>query len=85
MRNRVFVLELNSETQSVTGWGFPMGELEAAISRYQAREEDSRENPRVDVVLVSTDSLSALRRVYPNYFTDIREFSRVVAKVIGKQ
>ena len=85
MRNRVFVLELNSETQSVTGWGFPMGELEAAISRYQAREEDSRENPRVDVVLVSTDSLSALRRAYPNYFTDIREFSRVVAKVIGKQ
>ena len=85
MRNRVFVLELNSETQSVAVWGFPMGDLETALSQYQRREEDSRGSPSVDVVLVSTDSLSALMRAYPNYFTDIGKFRRVVAGFIGKQ
>ena len=83
--NRVFVLELNSEDRSVSGWGFPMGDLQRAISQYQTREDYSRENPKVDVVLVSTDSLNTLRRAFPNYFTDISEFSRLVAEVIEEQ
>ena len=76
------VLELNLETRSIIGLGYGAGELEEAVSQYRAKEEENRGNPRVDVVLVSTDSLSALRRAYPNYFMDISEFRDMVNEVI---
>ena len=79
------VLELNLETESVTGLGYRANELDEAVSWYRTKEEESRGNPRVDVVLVSTDSLSALRRAYPNYFMDISEFRRMVSEVIEQQ
>ena len=79
------LLELNLETGSMTGLGYRANELEEAISKYRAMEEESRGNPRVDVVLVSTDSLSALRRAYPNYFADISRFSRMVNEFIAQE
>ena len=82
-RNRIAVLELNLDTGSVIGIGFRANELEDATERYRVMEEQSRGNPRTDVVLVSTNSLSALPRAYPNYFTDIRDFRRMVRDIIG--
>ena len=79
------VLELNLETRSIVGRGYRANELEEAISQYRAKEEESRGNPRVDVVLVSTDSLSALRRAYPNYFMDISKFRDRVNEVIAQE
>lgn len=81
---RIAVLELNMDTHSVRGLGYRANELEDAIEAYRVMEERGRENPRVDVVLVSTDSLSALRQAYPNYFADIREFRRVVREIAGR-
>ena len=78
------VLELNLEIGSITGLGFRANNLEEAISQYRAKEEESRGNPRVDVVLVSTDSLSALRRAYPNYFADISGFLNRVKEITGQ-
>ena len=78
------VLELNLEIGSITGLGFRANNLEEAISQYRAKEEESRGNPRVDVVLVSTDSLSALRRAYPNYFADIGGFLNRVKEITGQ-
>ena len=78
------VLELNLETRSITGLGYRAGELEEAIAQYRDKEEENRGNLRVDVVLVSTDSLSALRRAYPNYFIDISEFRDLVSEVIAQ-
>ena len=83
-RVRTAVLELNLDTQSVHGFGYSANELEDAAERYRLMEERGRENPRVDVVLVSTDSLSALRQAYPNYFADIREFRNLVRATIEK-
>ena len=79
-----FVLELNLETRTITGLGRRAGKLEETISLYRDKEEEHRDNPRVDVVLVSTDSLSALRRTYPNYFMDISKFREMVKEVIER-
>ena len=84
-RVRIAVLELNLDTQSVRGFGYRANELEEAIEAYRTMEERGIENPRVDVVLVSTDSLGALRQAYPNYFADIREFRRVVREITGRR
>ena len=76
------MLELNLETGSVRGVDYHTSELAEATEIYRAMEERSRGNPRVDVVLVYTDSLNALRRAYPNYFMDIGEFRQMVSEVI---
>ena len=81
-RVRIAVLELNLVTQLVRGYGYLSTELEEAAEAYRHLEERSREDPNVDVVLVSTDSLNALRQAYPNYFADIREFRNVVRETI---
>ena len=84
-RVRIAVLELNLDTESVHGFGYRANELDEATESYRIMEEQSRDNPRVDVVLISTDSLSALRQAYPNYFADIREFRRIVRDIISGQ
>lgn len=84
-RVRIAVLELNLDTESVRGFGYHANDLDVAAETYRTMEEQYRGNPRVDVVLISTDSLSALRQAYPNYFADIREFRRIVREIISGQ
>jgi len=81
-RVKIIVLELNLDTESIQGFGYRSNELEEATSKYRMLEERSWGNPRIDVVLVSTDSLGALQQAYPNYFRDVREFWSFVAEVI---
>ena len=81
-RDRIAVLELNLDTGSVRGVEYRTSELAEATETYRAMEERGRGNPRVDVVLVYTDSLNSLRRAYPNYFMDIGEFRQMVSQVI---
>ena len=81
-RVRIAVLELDLDAESVRGFGYRANELENAAETYRTMEERYRGNPRVDVVMVSTDSLGALRQAYPNYFADIRKFRRMVREII---
>ena len=74
IRNHWVVLELNPDTDLITGRAFAANSLSDATSFYLERELANRGNPRVDVVMVSAGSLNALRRAYPNYFADLRDF-----------
>lgn len=80
-RNHWVVIELDLETRRLTGDAFKANDWESANSLYLEKEVELRETPR-EVVLVSTDSLSALRRVYPNFFADMSEFRRVVQETL---
>ena len=80
--NHWVVLELNLETNYVTGSEFRANALADAIAFYLDRELESQGNPRIEVVLVSASSLSALRRAYPNYFADLTEFRRVFQETV---
>ena len=80
--NHWVVLELNLETNRVTGHAFKANALADATSLYLDRELESRGRPRIEVVLVSASSLSALRRAYPNYFADLTHFRRVFLETV---
>ncbi len=43
-------------------------------------EKEARQNPSLQVVLVSVDSLSALKDTYPNYYLDTTAFLQAVRK-----
>ena len=83
-RNRLFVLELNSETRSVRGWEFTQSNVESAVSWYRQRENDSMGSPRLNVVLVSANTVNSLKRAYPNYFADISGFRSRVKEITGQ-
>lgn len=77
------VLELDLDNREVRGHPFRASEAEAAQSNYLQQELTYRDNPRVDVVLVTADSFSALRRAYPNYFANLTGFRNLVQEELA--
>ena len=73
-----YVLELDIGARSVKASYYPRGAREAALSNYLERELANSHHPQVDVVLVSANSASALRRAYPNYFANLKDFRNLV-------
>ena len=81
--NHWVVLELNMKDHVVFATAFSPDDLEAATAYYLDREVESRSKPDQETVLVSTSSLSALRRAYPNYFADLTDFRRVLDQTLA--
>jgi hypothetical protein len=77
-----FLLNLNPSAQEVTVSGFKRGELAQATQAYLDAEKKIKDNSGQDAVLVSVDSLSSLRRAYPNYFLDTGVFVNLVDETI---
>jgi ppGpp synthetase/RelA/SpoT-type nucleotidyltranferase len=69
-----FLLKLEPNEQRMTVTGFPKKKLEEANQRYLEVEQDITNITGADAVLVSVDSLTALKRTYPNYFLDTKVF-----------
>lgn len=76
-------LELDPIANRVAGRMFNPNDWESANEWYSERELENRDNPHVVVVLVSSSSLSALRRAYPNIFADIGRFRRLLQETVG--
>lgn len=53
-----------------------------AAEAYRAVETSIGQSPIRDAVLVSVDSLAALRRAYPNYFLDTTAFLATVYEAL---
>lgn len=75
-----YLLELNPTANSVTVRSYRYKELERASNDYLAAERLSNRQSGTDAVLVSVDSMAALRKAYPNYFLDTAVFLEAVTK-----
>ena len=82
--NHWVVLELDLQASVVTGHAFRPSDLDSAIEWYPKREMESREEGRIEIVLVSSSSLSELRRAYPNFFADLSLFRLLVREAIDR-
>jgi hypothetical protein len=69
-----FLLEVNHKTKLVTVTGFKQAESDKATAKYLEVEKKLKDSQDADAVLVSVDSMAALRRAYPNYFLDTKVF-----------
>jgi hypothetical protein len=69
-----FLIVLNPTANTVSVKPFRLDQAQEATSEYLNAEKDLKDNPGADAVLVSVDSLTALRRAYPNYFADTSVF-----------
>lgn len=75
------LVTLNVETKLVTINSFGLASLEEANRAYTEAEQAAESNPSIQAVLVATNSIEALKRAYPNYFLDSRQFVAELGKI----
>ena len=78
-----FLIELDAEAKQTRVRGYTRGELEEASNEYLEAERKISGNTS-NAVLVSVDSMSALRRAYPSYFLDTEVFIQAVRQALGR-
>lgn len=76
------LIVLDAIERNVTIESFGQLRLEEANAAYaQAEEEAANSNEAVQPVLVTTSSIKALRRAFPNYFLDTRAFTAALNRL----
>ncbi len=79
-----FLLELDIVQEKLNITGYTKSQEELAISDYAKAEKRNQGKREYDVVLVGADTSSDLKKAYPNYFVDTKEFISLLQKIIDK-
>lgn len=77
-----YLLTLEIDKSNIQIRRFPEGEFNRASEQYSELEKTLELNPDRDVVLISAESIHALKKAYPNYFADTSDFSRNLEKIL---
>ena len=75
----LIVLDAVERTVSVSSFG--KSRLDEANAAYAEAELRAAEHPDMQTVLVATSSIEALRRAFPNYFLDTKQFLAALARI----
>lgn len=65
---------------------FPFSKRQEDVAKtvYASLEEATKDNPDVDVVLVSVGDLKGIKKAYPNYFLDTNQFIKELESAFRK-
>ena len=77
-----FLLELDIVGEKLNFTSYTKNQEEKAIAAYSEAEKRYKGKKEYDVVLVGADTTTDLRKAYPNYFVDSREFVEYLQKII---
>ena len=69
-----YLLKLDIEQRRVSWTPYTKAELVKASEDYLKVETETKDNPQILAVLVSVESIKALRTAYPNYYLDANQF-----------
>lgn len=83
-KKEFFVLELDLIQEKITITAFSKKDEKKAIEMYSQIEKKIYGRDEYDVVLVVADSISDLKKAYPNYFADTKEFIKLLKIIISK-
>jgi len=73
---------LNSLERTVELTAYDRESFDEALAEYYHAEKEAAEGKKIEPVLVSAGPLATLRRAYPNFFLDIRDFIVVAQKIV---
>ncbi len=79
-----FLLELDTIQEKLIITSYSKREEEKAIRDYANAEKKIFGRKEYDVVLVGADKSSDLKKAYPNYFLDTKEFIKYLEKILNK-
>lgn len=77
-----YLLTVDPHDKSTTITGYTMAELDKASKEYLNTERGIANKPGAEAVLVSVESMKALRQAYPNYFLDTKVFLDAVRRAL---
>jgi hypothetical protein len=77
-----YILALDPVADTITIRGYSKAELPLATQQYLTIERQLDGSTGAEAVLVSVDSIAALKRAYPNYFLDTRAFLDAVQRAL---
>ena len=80
-KTHYYLLELDATAMNVSVSGYAREALPQATSDYLAREKWAKDKEGIQVVLVAAQSLTALRKAYPNYFLDTGKFVAQINRI----
>jgi Region found in RelA / SpoT proteins len=78
-----FLLALDPAANTITIRGYRRNDLDRATAEYLEVERAIDSSTGAEAVLVSVDSIAALKRAYPNYFLDTQSFLIAVRRALG--
>jgi len=84
-RGSYHLVILNSKEKTVSIRPYAQRSLAQAMVDYAQTETRASEGEPIEVVLVSAGPIAQLRRAYPNYFLDTKEFVARVQGIIGSE
>ena len=79
-----FLLELDTVLERLTISAYSKRQEDKAIKDYADAEKKIYGKKEYDVVLVGADTILDLKKAYPNYFLDTKEFIIYLNKIINK-
>ena len=79
-----FLLELDPINKTLKTTPFSNDDLPKAYEMYLRIEKETEKHPEIQAVLVSVESLEALRAAYPNYYLDTGAFVGAMKQAIGE-
>lgn len=82
--SQYFLLELDIIGEKLNLTAYNKNQEQQAITDYAEAEKRSRGRKEYDVVLVGADTTTDLKKAYPNYFVDSKEFLLNLKKIINK-
>lgn len=80
----LFLLELDTIQEKLTITAYSKRQEQKAIADYANAEKKIYGRNEYDVVLVGADTANDLKKAYPNYFLDTREFLVYLTKILEK-
>lgn len=78
-----FLLVLDPTKHTLRVASFTKQGADMAQNAYEKAEKDNEGDPSVQVVLVAVEEIDALRKAYPNYYVDTRDFIAAVGREIS--
>ena len=78
-----FLMVLDPTNQTLRVWPFARDQFIQAQEEYKKQEKETESDARIQVVLVSVDSIRALPKAYPNYYVDTQGFVKAVQRELA--
>lgn len=79
-KDGLYILKLDLKSHVVNIKYFNKKQTKDALDLYSALETEFKGNQRFDVVLASASSIQELKKGYPNYFADTKNFLKYLEK-----
>lgn len=75
------LMELDLGKGQISLIPFSKFQLDSAESLYKAREQATKNNPNISVVLISAGNVKEIKKAYPNYFLDTNSFIKNLKRI----